>query len=86
MNDDEMRRTNLSRRDVLLAASASALALKTGTGHAEQPAVASGFVFEDRSGTGQRQRGDPGVAGVLVSNGYDVVRTGAEGHLASACQ
>src|SRR5580700_6829029 len=30
--------------------------------------VATGVVFEDRSGTGRRQAGDPGIAGVLVSN------------------
>lgn len=38
-----------------------------------------GAVFEDRSGSGKRQAGDPGLAGVLVSNGYDVARTDADG-------
>ncbi len=49
-----------------------------------QPAVAtvSGVVYEDRSGAGRRQGGDPGLAGVLVSNGREVVRTDAEGRYA----
>ena len=39
----------------------------------------TGVVFEDRSGTGKRQPDDPGISGVLVSNGRDVVRTGGDG-------
>ena len=35
----------------------------------------SGFVYENRSGVVGRQAGDPGVSGVLVSNGRDVVKT-----------
>src|SRR5262249_19749816 len=49
------------------------------TGLAERPAVARGTVFEDRRGMGLRRTGDPGVAGVLVSNGRDVARTDADG-------
>jgi hypothetical protein len=45
-------------------------------------ATVTGVVFEDRSGTGARQGDDPGIAGVLVSNGYDVVRTDADGRYA----
>jgi hypothetical protein len=41
--------------------------------------VASGVVFEDRSGTGEREPGDPGIPGVLVSNGREVVKTDDEG-------
>jgi hypothetical protein len=48
-------------------------------GHAS---VATGVVFEDRSGCGRRQGGDPGIAGVLVSNGRDVVKTDREGRYA----
>jgi 3',5'-cyclic AMP phosphodiesterase CpdA len=44
--------------------------------------VAAGTVFEDRSGTGVRQSDDPGIAGVLVSNGQEVVRTDRDGHYA----
>ncbi|MGY0505615.1 calcineurin-like phosphoesterase C-terminal domain-containing protein [Luteimonas sp. e5] len=38
-----------------------------------------GMVFEDRDGDGRRQPGEAGVAGVLVSNGLDVVRTDEQG-------
>jgi C terminal of Calcineurin-like phosphoesterase/N terminal of Calcineurin-like phosphoesterase/Calcineurin-like phosphoesterase len=41
--------------------------------------TATGVVFEDLSGTGTRHASDPGIAGVLVSNGHDVVRTDSEG-------
>ena len=41
--------------------------------------MATGVVFEDLSGTGTRHQSDPGIAGVLVSNGRDVVRTDREG-------
>jgi hypothetical protein len=41
-----------------------------------------GIVFEDRSGTGLRQPSDPGIAGVLVSNGREVVKTDADGRYA----
>ena len=42
--------------------------------------MASGVVFEDggRNGAGARP-GDPGIAGVLVSNGREVVTTDADG-------
>lgn len=40
---------------------------------------AEGFVFHDRSGTGKRQAGDPGIGGVCVSNGVDVVKTDQNG-------
>ena len=39
----------------------------------------SGFVYENRSGGTRRAAGDPGIAGVLVSNGRDVVKTDAAG-------
>ena len=41
--------------------------------------IATGVVFEDRSGAGWRQPGDPGIAGVLLSNGRDVVKTDRDG-------
>ena len=44
--------------------------------------TASGVVFEDRSGSATRQQGDPGIAGVLVSNGREVVKTDSEGRYA----
>jgi N terminal of Calcineurin-like phosphoesterase len=39
----------------------------------------SGVVYENRSGGTRRAAGDPGIAGVLVSNGRDVVKTDAAG-------
>lgn len=40
---------------------------------------AQGTVFEPKTDANERQDGDPGIPGVLVSNGRDVVRTDAEG-------
>ena len=40
-------------------------------------AEARGAVFHDLSRDGARQADEPGVAGVMVSNGLDVVVTGA---------
>lgn len=79
MKDKISRRVGPTRRDVMVGVGASALALTAGTGLPERPAVASGLVFEDRGGTGVRRAGDPGIAGVLISNGRDVTRTDAEG-------
>lgn len=41
--------------------------------------AATGFVFNDENGNGVRDAGEPGLAGVAVSNGVDVVLTGAGG-------
>ncbi len=79
MQDETVRRAGLTRRDVMVGAGLSALTLTTGTGLADLSAVASGTVFEDRSGTGLRRTGDAGIPGVLVSNGRDVARTDADG-------
>ena len=55
------------------------LRFPTGVGFAEGPTIASGHVFHDRSGTGRRSGGDPGIPGVMVSNGRDVVVTDSDG-------
>ena len=68
-----------SRREVIAGAGASALALSAGPGFAARALMASGSVFEARSGREQRTQGDPGLADVLVSNGRDVTRTDADG-------
>jgi C terminal of Calcineurin-like phosphoesterase/N terminal of Calcineurin-like phosphoesterase/Calcineurin-like phosphoesterase len=78
----------VTRRDVVRGGGA-ALTLATATS-SMGPAfaldagelTATGVVFEDRSGTGRRQPGDPGIAGVLVSNGRDVVKTDSDGRYA----
>ncbi|MEL7473731.1 MAG: hypothetical protein AAGK04_10480, partial [Planctomycetota bacterium] len=38
-----------------------------------------GVVFHDRNGTRSREAGEPGIPGVLVSNGRTIVRTNERG-------
>jgi len=47
---------------------------------------ATGTVFHDRDGDGQRDADEPGLSGVRVSNGRDVVATDAEGRYALAVE
>ena len=73
----------VTRRDVVKGG-AAAIALASagsggGPGFAADGNTVTGVVFEDLSGTGTRQPGDPGIAGVLVSNGRDVARTDRDG-------
>lgn len=44
--------------------------------------IARGVVYLDRNGNGVRDRGEPGIPRVSVSNGVDVVRTNARGRYA----
>jgi C terminal of Calcineurin-like phosphoesterase/N terminal of Calcineurin-like phosphoesterase/TAT (twin-arginine translocation) pathway signal sequence/Calcineurin-like phosphoesterase len=73
---------DLTRRDVMKGGAAAAALAATSVplrpGLAQGASV-TGFVFEDRSGGGRRQPGDPGIAGVLVSNGREVAKTDASG-------
>jgi N terminal of Calcineurin-like phosphoesterase len=73
----------VTRRDMLVgAASGPALAaIDPGEGLAQEATV-SGIVFEDRDGTGVAGASNPGLAGVLVSNGRDVVATDVGGRYA----
>ena len=48
-------------------------------GSGEPATEVSGIVFDDSNGDGRHQAAEPGVAGVLVSNGLDVVATAADG-------
>src|SRR5215472_6057888 len=79
-----------TRREVMTAAAALAAAAPASRLMAQnQPTpfrdakarseTVKGVVFESRSGGVARQEGDPGLAGVLVSNGREVVRTGPDG-------
>ena len=74
-----------SRRAVLKAgaatALANALAFNCANPSAAASSVLSGTVYENRSGSPKRQPSDPGISGVLVSNGCDVVKTDARGNL-----
>ena len=80
MDGGGARRSGPTRREVIAAAGASALALTAGTGLA---AAAGGCerarVRGPRSARARREPGNRGIAGVMVSNGRDVVRTDAEG-------
>ena len=62
----------------------AAAGAQTGTGDPAPPLapdrpLASGTVFEDRNGNRRRDPGEPGLAGVSVSNGLEVVQTGPDG-------
>jgi hypothetical protein len=46
---------------------------------AREPGQAVGVVYHDRDGDGARSASEPGVAGVAVSNGRELVRTDSEG-------
>lgn len=54
-----------------------------GAAAADAPAppgeVLGGVVYDDRDGDGRRDRGEPGVAGVLISNGRALAETDAAG-------
>jgi hypothetical protein len=77
--NDRSRRGGATRREMMAAAGASALALTVGAGLSQRPTIATGVVFEDQDGHGIRKPGHRGIAGVMVSNGRDVVRTDADG-------
>jgi hypothetical protein len=75
--------SGVTRREVLVGA-ASGIALAA----IDPPAVradevrsatVSGLVFEDRDGSGVAGAANPGLPGVLVSNGRDVAATGPDG-------
>src|SRR5262245_57278646 len=84
-----MEREFLLTRRHLVKGGAAAIALSTATpsntpafpvdGGQRSQRMVTGMVFEDLSGAGSRRPCDPGIAGVLVSNGRDVVRTDGEG-------
>ncbi|WP_051426002.1 calcineurin-like phosphoesterase C-terminal domain-containing protein [Jiangella gansuensis] len=54
------------------------------TAQAETAETATGVVFEDLDRDGSRDDGEPGVEGVPVSNGLDVVLTDAQGRYSLA--
>ncbi|MEE8189795.1 MAG: calcineurin-like phosphoesterase C-terminal domain-containing protein, partial [Kiloniellales bacterium] len=49
------------------------------TGETAAGEIAAGVVFEDLNGNGARDGGEPGIAGVSVSNGREVVQSGPGG-------
>src|SRR3984957_3441930 len=78
----EHHSNGVTRREVLIgAAGGLALAAVDASGALAQDAAGtqvSGIVFEDRGGSGA-STSNPGLAGVLVSNGRDVAVTGPDG-------
>ncbi|MCL4786409.1 MAG: calcineurin-like phosphoesterase C-terminal domain-containing protein [Verrucomicrobia bacterium] len=74
--------TGFSRRQFLRGTLAGGLGLALGPHlwvRAAQPTHAQGTVFHDRTGDGRRRPGDPGLAGVAVSNGREVALTDEQG-------
>jgi calcineurin-like phosphoesterase family protein len=74
-----------SRREVVTggaAAAVSAVVLPADAFSAGGSGTVSGTVYENRSGGARRAAGDPGIAGVLVSNGREVAKTDAAGRYA----
>ncbi len=70
----------ISRREALLAAAGGVAAALTARAPAEAAvATVTGIVFEDRDGSGKPGAANPGLAGVLVSNGREVAVTDADG-------
>lgn len=67
----------LTRREAIAAAGAATLAF-AGGGFAQRHAIAHGSVFDAAAGDG-RPRSGAGLAGVMVSNGRDVVLTAGDG-------
>ena len=71
-------RRNVVKGSVAAAISATFFPVGSALATASSGSV-SGTVYENRSGSVRRQASDPGIAGVLVSNGLEVVRTDAAG-------
>ena len=69
----------ISRREALIAAAGGVAAALTGAPAEAAEATVTGIVFEDRDGSGRPSAANPGLPGVLVSNGRDVAVTDAEG-------
>jgi hypothetical protein len=69
-----------TRRQTLQLGLAGAAVALAGAAQAEAVPEASGLVFVDGDGSGRASPGNPGLAGVLVSNGRDVAVTDAQGH------
>lgn len=76
-----MKAANFIRRSSIAVGLVAGFGLMSAARGAE-PATAQGVVFEDRNGNGQRDDGEPGVAGVAVSNQEQVVLTDAQGRYA----
>jgi hypothetical protein len=84
MGDAAARGPALTRRQTIMGGTAAAAWLLSRAARDRAQAAsggefATGFVFEDRSGSNCRHPGDPCIPGVMVSNGRDVVLTNQDG-------
>src|ERR1700757_3977533 len=91
MDTHDLQHLEPTRRDVIKAGAAAGLSaatasvpLRSAFAAAEPSRTVSGIVFEDRSGSGRYQPGNPGIPGVLVSDGCNVVKTDEEGRYSLA--
>ncbi len=65
---------------VMIIIAASMLILGCGRKDTKELKFVEGVVFEDTNDNAQRDDGEKGVGGVLVSNQFDVVKTNRKGH------
>jgi hypothetical protein len=75
--------TGITRRQTLIGAATLGMAVvasRRSTAAPPDAGTASGVVFADSDGSGRRGPTSLGIAGVLVSNGRDVVKTDSDGH------
>jgi C terminal of Calcineurin-like phosphoesterase/Calcineurin-like phosphoesterase len=72
-------KTRPTRRELIAMGGAAVLSTSFASGSTLGSELVQGLVFHDRSQSGRRIPGDPGIAGVLVSNGHDVVATDRDG-------
>jgi len=84
MSGGEKTAIAVTRREVLAGTTALALTGITTAAHAQTsqpmaPVTAKGAVFEDADRSGKRGPSSRGIPDVMVSNGRDVVKTGADG-------
>lgn len=69
----------ITRRGAMAGAAGLALATSAAQAQSTGPVTAKGVVFEDTDGSFKRTPASKGLPGVMVSNGRDVVKTGADG-------
>lgn len=79
MNRREFLRLSGAAAASLALAPVRAFAFESLPRDAQGRRYAEGYVFHDRDGSGKRGTNDPGVAGVCVSNGREVVKTDRDG-------
>lgn len=71
--------TEFNRREALTLAAGGLAATFIPASASAEGATVSGLVFEDKDGSGKASPSNPGLSGVLVSNGRDVAVTDASG-------